>query len=205
MGLYTEHVLPRLVDVTCGGASMDRWRRRVVEGLAGTVVEVGFGSGANLAHLPEQVTHLYAVEPSALARRRSQRRTHHRGLTVEHVGIDGAELELADDSCDAALATFTLCTIPDVDAALREVRRVLRPGGALHLLEHGLSPDPAVQRWQHRLEPTQRRLAGGCHLTRDPVQLVTDAGFEIESIEQRDVKGPAPWTWFTLAVARLTD
>lgn len=201
MGLYSEHVLPRLVDLACGGSSMDRWRRRAVEGLYGTVVEVGFGSGANLPHLPAAVTRLYAVEPSEVARRRSHRRARHDQLSVEHVGIDGARLPLPDDSCDGALSTFALCTIPDVDAALAELRRVLRPGGRLHFLEHGLSPDPAVQRWQHRFEPMQRCVAGGCHLTRDAASLATDAGFEVEWLDQRDVAGPAPWTWFSLGVA----
>lgn len=201
MGFYGEQVLPRLVDLTCGGSGMERWRRRAVEGLSGTVLEVGFGSGANLPVMPGEVTHLYAVEPSEVARRRSRRRHAHPGLTVEHIGLDGESLPLPDDSCDGALTTFTLCTIPHVDAALAEIRRVLRPGGRFNFLEHGRSPDPGILKWQQRLEPTQRRLAGGCHLTRDIGQLVEDAGFRIERLDTRYAQGLKPWTWFATGSA----
>ena len=118
------------------------------------------------------------------------------------MGLDGARLPLADASCDGALSTFTLCTIPDVTAALAELHRVVRPGGRFHFLEHGLSPDASVATWQHRLEPIQKRLADGCHLTRDPTELVRAAGFEIERSESRYASGPKPWTWMTEGVAR---
>jgi SAM-dependent methyltransferase len=201
MGVYEQRFLPHLVDKTCGGADMERWRRRATEGLAGVVVEIGFGSGLNVPVYPAEVTRVYAVEPSATARRLSGPRIAAGSVKVEHVGLDGQSLPLPDHSCDAALSTFTLCTIPDAARALAEVRRVLRPGGTFHFLEHGLSPDASVATWQRRIEPVQRRVAGGCHLTRDTVALVTDAGFEVVEVTNRYARGPRPWTWFTVGRA----
>ena len=201
MGPYERHVLPRLVELTCGGADMERWRARATEGLHGTVVEIGFGSGLNVPVYPEAVSRVWAVEPNELARRRSSARTSASPVTIEHVGLDGQSLPLPDQSCDAALSTFTLCTIPDAGVALAEVHRVLRPGGTFHFLEHGAAPDPSVATWQRRFEPAQKRLAGGCHLTRDVVAMVTDAGFEIVQVDSRYARGPKPWTWFTIGRA----
>jgi len=205
VGVYEERVLPRLVEVTCGGAEMERWRRRAAEGLHGTVVEIGFGSGLNLPVYPGEVTRVLAVEPSELARERSRRHHGHPGLRVDHVGLDGESLPLPDDSCDGAFATFTLCTIPRPEVALAELRRVLRPGGRFHFLEHGRSPDDGVRRWQRRFEPVQRRVAGGCHLTRDVLAMVTEAGFTVERVQSRYAKGPKPWTWFTVGAAVSPD
>ncbi len=201
MGLYRERVLPRLVDRACGTGELRRWRTEVTAGLAGTVVEIGFGSGLNVEHYPAEVEIVLAVEPSAVARRLAAARVATGRTRVEHVGLDGEAIPLEDASCDGALSTFTLCTLRDPAKALGELRRVLRPAGRLHLLEHGLSPDPSVARWQHRIDPWQRRFADGCHLTRDAASLVRDAGFVVERLEQRYANGPRPWTWFTLAVA----
>ena len=192
MGVYREHVVPRMVELMCGAAGMDRWRSQVVDGVSGRVVEVGFGSGLNVPHYPPDVEVVLAVEPAATARRLAERRIRASRVPVEHVGLDGQEIPLDDASCDAALFTFTLCTVPDPAQALREVQRVLRPGGAVHFLEHGLSPDPGVAKWQHRLEPLQRRLADGCHLTRDSSALVEGAGFVMQRNEQCYVRGRSP-------------
>ena len=122
---------------------------------------------------------------------------------MERSGLDGQSLPFPDDSFDAALSTWTLCTIPDVAGALREVRRVLKPGGRLHFLDHGLAPDEPVRRWQHRLEPMQKRLFGGCHLTRPVVELVTDAGFTIEQVDVfYEEGGPKAMGADSLGVAR---
>lgn len=201
MGLYREHLLPRLVDRACGTAELQRWRERVTSGLFGTVVEIGFGSGLNMPAYPPEVTLVHAVEPAETARRLAARRISDAGIPVEHVALHGESIPLADASCDGALSTFTLCTIPDVGRALAEIRRVLKPGGRFHFLEHGISPDEGVARWQHRLEPAQKLFAGGCHLTRSPERLVLDAGFEIERIESRYASGPKPWVWFTEGAA----
>ena len=201
MGWYRERILPHLVDWSCGGAAMQRWRARAIEGLSGRVVEIGFGSGLNVPVYPPEVTEVLAVEPSLRARELAAERVAASPVRVTHIGLDGQVLPLDDDSCDGALSTFTLCTIPDVGAALAELRRVLRPGGRLHVLEHGISPDAGVARWQRRLDPIQHRVADGCHLTRDPIELLEGAGFEIVSSNSRYGKGPKPWTWMTTAVA----
>ena len=197
MGIYRERILPHLVDKACCSAELARWRGRVTEGMSGTIVEIGFGSGLNVPVYPAAVTEVLAVEPALLARRMAERRVAASHARIVHVGLDGQSLPIDDQSCDGALSTFTLCTIPDAPAALAELRRVLRPGGRFHFLEHGLAPDTQVAAWQRRLEPLQRRLADGCHLTRDPVALVTAAGFTVERHESRYAKGPKPWTWMT--------
>lgn len=190
-------MLPRLVDRACGTAELRRWREQVTAGLFGTVVEVGFGSGLNMPAYPDEVTLVYAIEPAATARRLAQRRIADSGITVEHIALRGESIPLDDATCDGALSTFTLCTIPDVELALAEILRVLRPGGRFQFLEHGLSPDAAIARWQHRLEPFQKRVADGCHLTREPAELVRTAGFTIERVKSRYAAGLKPWTWLT--------
>jgi ubiquinone/menaquinone biosynthesis C-methylase UbiE len=180
---------------------MARWRADITDGLHGRVVEIGFGSGLNVAHYPSTVEVVFAVEPARVARRLAARRISASLIPVEHAGLDGQSIPLGDASCDAALSTFTLCTVPDARLALSELRRVVRRGGAFHFLEHGIAPDPVVARWQGRLEPWQRRFAGGCHLTRDIPALISDAGFSIDRIEQCYAKGPRPWSWFTMGTA----
>ena len=194
-------MLPRCVDKMCGAGDMARWRRKATEGLAGTVLELGFGSGLNVPEYPPEVERVLAVEPAGLARELAEPRIAASPVVVEHVGLDGASLPLDDGSADAALCTFTLCTIPDVGSAVAEVHRVLKPGGRFHFLEHGIAPDPGVATWQRRIDPVQKKVAGGCHLTRDPIALVEAAGFEVERQEARFAKGPKPWSWFTDGVA----
>jgi SAM-dependent methyltransferase len=183
MGIYGEHVLPRIINVCCGLKPLRPLRERVCEGLQGRVVEVGFGSGLNVPYYPASVTGVAAVEPSDTSWALAAKRRGATRLPVERAGLEGESLPLADGSCDAALSTFTLCTIPDVQTALGEIRRVLKPGGSLHFLEHGLAPDEPVRRWQHRLDPLQQRLFGGCHLTRPIADLLTEAGFTITDLD----------------------
>ena len=183
MGMYRERVLPRIINVACGMKANGPLRARVCEDLHGRVVEIGFGSGHNIPYYPTTVTSVAAVEPADLGWRLAADRLADAKVAVERTGLDGESLPLPDDSCDTALSTWTLCTIPDVVQALREVRRVLKPGGTLHFVEHGLAPDAKVQRLQHRLEPVQKRLFGGCHLTREIPDLLTDAGFTIREVD----------------------
>jgi SAM-dependent methyltransferase len=183
MGCYRQRVLPRIVNANCGLRRLEPLRRRVCAGLAGDVVEIGFGSGHNVPFYPAAVTRLAAVEPSGLSWRLAGERVRASRVPVRRAGLDGQRLPLDDGSCDAALSTWTLCTIPDAAAALSEVRRVLKPGGELHFLEHGLAPDENVRRWQRRLEPLQKRLFGGCHLTRPIIDLLTAAGFTVTELD----------------------
>lgn len=177
MSWWTDHVVPRLVDVTCSQRPIMELRDEVCAGLRGRVIEVGFGSGLNLGALPPEVTSVDAVEPSDLAWSRSERRRAASRVPVARIGLDGEAIDAEDASYDSALVTFALCTIPDADLALTELHRVLVPGGTLHFVEHGSAPEEGVRRWQRRLEPVQRRVAGGCHLTRDPETMVRAAGF----------------------------
>lgn len=201
MGWWNDQVVPRLVDAFLGNAEVGKLRERACAGLQGRVLEIGFGSGLNIAHYPSGVEQVAAVEPSELAWRKALPRVDAAAVDVRREGLDGQRLALADASCDSALTTFTLCTIPDVDAALAEIRRVLRPGGRLHFAEHGLSPDPGVATWQHRLQPIQGRLCGGCHLDRPVAELVERAGLRIGALETFYALGPKPLGYLYLGWA----
>lgn len=201
MSFYTEQVVPRLVLLACGVPALRGIRTRTAAGLGGVVLEIGFGSGLNLPHYPSAVSEILAVEPSATSWRLAHQRIAGSSAPVVRVGLDGQSIPVDDECCDSALCTFTLCTVPDPTLALGEVYRILKPGGRLHLLEHGAAPDVRVARSQRRLEPIQRRLADGCHLTRDPHSLVTSAGFEVIDLEQRYGGRPHTINYLTRLVA----
>lgn len=189
MGWWKDEVVPRVTDYTLRGREMGELRAQACEGLFGRVLEVGFGSGLNVGFYPDAVTQVDAVEPSELAWKLSGERRLRTHVPIGRVGRDAQQLNIAGERYDAALVTFSLCTIPDPEAALREVRRVLKPGASLHFLEHGLSDDPKVVRWQHRLDPLQRRLNAGCHLTRDPVELCESVGLRVKAVEKGGLPG----------------
>jgi ubiquinone/menaquinone biosynthesis C-methylase UbiE len=206
MAWWNEHVVPRVNDWSLRGHAVGESRALVCAGLSGRVLELGFGGGLNLVHLPPEVDSVDAVEPSDAGWRLSEKRRGRSRVPVSRIGLDGQSVPAEDASYDAALCTFTLCTIPDARTALAEVRRLVRPGGTFHFLEHGLATDPRVARWQHRLDPWQQRLAGGCHLTRDAGALVEQSGMILAWLETGDLpgfSGPAALTYGYLGVAQV--
>ncbi len=204
MGFYGERVFPRAMNRLMNTKQTRETRARVCAPLSGDIVEIGFGTGLNLPHLPPAVTVVLAVDPLELGRTLASERIAASPVSVEFVGLDGQLLPLADDSADAALSTWTLCSIPDPVAAVREINRVLRPGGTLHFVEHGCSPDPGVRKWQRRLNPIQRRIACGCNLDRDIPSILKDAGLSVDSLNTYYMKGSPKilgWTFEGVAAA----
>lgn len=193
MGLWDRQLLSRVINACNNSPHSQRVRERMCAGLTGEVVEIGFGSGLNAPFYPGTVTRVLAVEPNDVGWRLAARRVAASRVPVERTGLDGQSLPLPDSSVDSALSTWTLCTIPDPSRALAELRRVLRPGGRLTFIEHGLSPDPAVRRWQHRLDPLQRRTVGGCRLTLDVLPVLQASGFVVEQVDNEYEEGtPKP-------------
>lgn len=206
MGIYGSQILPRVIDVVCGMKDTRPVRARACQGLHGRVVEIGFGSGHNIPFYGATVESVSAVEPADVAWNLAKKRLADSPVRIERAGLDGQKLTFEDSSFDSALSTFTLCTIPDVASALLEIRRVLRRGGTLHFVEHGLAPDEGVARWQRRLDPVEQKVFGGCHLTRDIAQLLTDAGFVIKDLEQfYQPATPKPMGAFSLGCAATPE
>ncbi len=201
MGLYRNHILPRLIHHTLNNAECEKLRRRAVDGLEGQVVEVGFGSGLNVPFYPPEVRRVHGVDPSRLALRMAQPLIESSSIPVTVSEISGESLPFESRSIDAALTTWTLCTIPDLPRALGELRRVLKPGGRLRFLEHGWSPDAQVRRWQHWLAPLHRRIGGGCELARRIDRELADAGFRIEQLSNFYREGPKVGSYMYLGTA----
>jgi ubiquinone/menaquinone biosynthesis C-methylase UbiE len=195
VGVWNDHVFPPLMDRALRTPEVNARRARLCEGLYGRVLEVGFGTGLNLRHYPSEVTEILIVEPSASAMRLAEPRKAAVSATISHVGLDGAQLDLADESVDCVLSSYTLCTIPDVERALLEIHRVLKPAGVLHFLEHGQAPTESVRRWQRRLHPIHSRIAAGCQLDRPIDHLISNAGLIIRELETGYGQGPRPFSY----------
>jgi len=189
MGFYREQMLPRFQDKVMARKPNREVRARVCEDLSGSVVEVGFGTGLNAYYYPAAVTKVVAIEPSRVCMRIAAPRIAKSPVPVEYGGLTGERLDLPSGEFDAVLSTWTLCTIPNLAVALAELRRVLKPGGSFHFVEHGHAPDEKVARMQARLEPLNKRLAGGCHLTRHITEDIERAGFNVERIDTYYFKG----------------
>ncbi len=189
MGFYRNAVFPHVMNKLMDNETTREIRTRVCGDLAGDVVEIGFGTGLNLPHLPATVTRLRAVDPSEQGAKIAAARIAASTVAVDLAGLDGQALPFADESADAVLCTWALCSIPDAVAAVREVSRVLRSGGALHFVEHGKAPDERVRRWQNRLNPLQQRVACGCNLNRDIPALIEAGGLRIDRLDTYYSKG----------------
>jgi ubiquinone/menaquinone biosynthesis C-methylase UbiE len=202
MGYYERQVLPRLVHLAMRQDRFLGYRHRVVSGATGRVLEIGVGSGLNFAFYTDAVERVIGLDtsPQLLARARHLRRRD--DLSIELIEGSAETLPLKDASMDTVVTTWTLCTIPDVHRALREIRRVLRHSGALLFVEHGRSPDALVKRWQDRLTPAWKRLAGGCHLNRPIGPLLEQSGFGIERLDTGYMNGPRPMTFMYEGRAR---
>jgi ubiquinone/menaquinone biosynthesis C-methylase UbiE len=200
---WDEQALPRLVDVALADATSGTWRTTVCVGATGEVLEIGFGSGRNLPYYGDTVTRVLAVEPADLAWARAKARVTASGMPVTRVGLDGADLPVPDASVDTVVSTWTLCTVPGVERALHEARRVLRPGGQLRFVEHSAAPSRRVAGIQRRIQPLWGRVAGGCHVDRDIAGLLRGAGYDVELTYEGFVSGgvATPWSWFVTGSA----
>lgn len=184
MGFYENYVLPRLIDMACSQPPILKQREKVVPLAVGRVLEVGMGPAINLPFYDaSRVEMVWGLEPSEGMRERAAPRIKDAAFPVEWLSLPGEEIPLEDDSADTVLLTFTLCTIPDTQKALGQMRRVLKPGGRLLFAEHGAAPDEGTRKWQDRLDPLWKRLAGGCHINREIPRLIEEAGFKIENLE----------------------
>jgi SAM-dependent methyltransferase len=194
VSFYGERVFPHLMNKVMDTAQTRAVRAEVCAGLAGDVVEIGFGTGHNLPYLPPAVTSLRVVEPLGVGVRLAADRIAASAVPVEVSGLDGQALPFDDATADMVLCTWSLCSIPDPVQAVREMRRILRPGGVLRFAEHGLAPDPGVLRWQRRLNPVQKRVAGGCHLDRDIPGILAAGGLAVRGLQHRYEQGiPKPF------------
>ena len=202
MGLYTNQILPRILDCGMGLSFVGEERQKCLPNVSGQVLEIGFGSGHNLPYYTSRVERLVAIDPSRVSAKLARKRIIMAPFPVEYLPVKGEEIPAAEQSFDSVVSTFTLCTIPDVATALWQIRRVLKTDGRFFFLEHGRSSDPSVQRWQDRLNRAQRAFFGGCHLNRDMEQLILSAGLEMLALEKYYAKGPKVTSHFYRGLAR---
>lgn len=195
MGLYSKYVLPRLIDASCRKKDVTELRRLMLPAAKGTVLEVGIGSALNLPHYSRKVAHLYAVEPSPELLQMARRKTDTAPFPVTLLEQTAEKIPLDDHSMDTVVMTWVLCSIADDHAVLQEMRRVLKPGGRLLFLEHGLAPEPNIQSWQNRLTPIWKRTGGGCCLNKKIDALISRAGFRIAELHNSYMPGPKPMTY----------
>jgi SAM-dependent methyltransferase len=200
MSLYSRHILPRIIDWFMRNEEASRLRARSVPAARGVVLEIGFGSGLNLPFYTSAVTKIYGVDPSAELLAMARARIADVPFPVELLNQPAERIPLPDRSVDTGVVTWSLCSIANPEAALEEMRRVLRPDGSLIFVEHGLSPDAKVRAWQNRLNPFWRRLAGGCHLNRKVDDLIRAGGFSISNLDTEYIPGPRPMTYTYLGI-----
>ncbi len=204
MSFYEDRVLPRLINLACGVKPARKQREKIVPRASGDVLEIGFGSGLNLPYFDRgKVRRVWGLEPSPGMRRLAEEKVSRSDLDVEMIDLPGEKIPLEDDSVDTVLVTYTLCSIDDIRPALSGVRRVLKPGGRLLYCEHGKAPDAGVHRWQERLNPGWRRVAGGCNMNRDIPALIEGAGFTIEDDNRMYIPGIRALSYNFWGAARI--
>jgi ubiquinone/menaquinone biosynthesis C-methylase UbiE len=195
MGFYNDVILPRLCHLVMRNRRLTPYRERVIASAEGRVLEIGIGSGLNLPFYGPEVREIVGLEPApqliAMARRVAERTP----MPVRFMEESAAAISLDSDTIDTVVMTWTLCSIPQADGALSEIRRVLKPSGRLLFVEHGLAPDEGVRRWQDRLTPAWKRVSGGCHLNRPIRTMIEGAGFRFDRLETVYMPGPKPWSF----------
>lgn len=190
MGLYDRYVVPRLVTCACGTKPVIKQRQKVVPKAMGTVLEFGIGAGHNLPHYDSsRIDRVIGIDPCATSWELASERAANLDFDVEFIQGSALDVPIEDASVDSVLITFTLCTVPDPMAALREAKRTLKPGGKVYFCEHGLAPDERVAKWQNRVNPIWKKVFGGCHINRDTAGLLTEAGFKLDELEQMYLPG----------------
>ena len=205
MGVYEKFILPRVVHLVCSSSPVRKQREKVVPLASGRVLEIGVGSGLNLPFYDaSKVEKVWGLDPSPEMTWRAEEAAQHVDFEFEVIGLPGKEIPLDKDVVDTVLVTYTLCTIPETKIALRQMARVLKPGGQLIFCEHGAAPDEEVRRWQNRIHPLWKRFGGGCHLNRDIPEVLVEGGFEIRGLETMYLPGwrPASFNYWGTAAPR---
>jgi len=196
MSFYDNHILPHLINLAMRNRELLPYRERVVSSARGKVLEIGIGSGLNLPFYGSRVEEILGLDPAPRLVDMAQQAAKHNRAPVTFITASAESIPIGDSTVDTVVTTWTLCSIPHAAAALQEMRRVLKPGGQLLFVEHGLAPEEVVRRWQNRLTPVWRRIAGGCHLNRPIRTLIESAGFGVVRLETGYARGPRPMTFF---------
>jgi ubiquinone/menaquinone biosynthesis C-methylase UbiE len=184
MGFYENRVLPYMINIACGAEPIAKQRQKVVPKAEGRVLEIGMGSGLNIPFYdPSRIEFVWGLEPSEGMRRKAQPRLQAAPFEIKWLDLPGEAIPLEDDSADSVVLTYTLCTIPDFRSALAGMRRVLKPGGKLLFSEHGAAPDADVRKWQDRVNPIWKKVAGGCNINREVPKALEEAGFKIHELD----------------------
>jgi ubiquinone/menaquinone biosynthesis C-methylase UbiE len=183
MNFYSQRIFPRIMDIVLSTGEFTELRKSLLAEVSGDVFEIGFGTGLNLPHYPSNVKRITTVDPNSGARKLAERRIAQSAIEVVHLPLSGEHLKLPDESFNSVVCTFTLCSIADVDSAMSEMRRILRSGGRMYFVEHGLSDDPRIQWWQHKLNPLNKIVGDGCHLDRIPTTTISNSGLRMERLD----------------------
>lgn len=196
MGIYERYILPVMLNAAMKQKPIRYQRKKVVPHAEGRILEIGIGSGLNLEFYDSaKVEKVWGLDPSAELRVYAEKEAKQVPFEVEFIGLEAEDIPLENASMDTVLMTYTLCTIPDAIAALKNMRRVLKPGGKLIFCEHGKAPDESVQKWQNRLNPIWKRIGGGCNLNRNIPALIEQGGFNVEDMDTMYIPGPKPMTF----------